>query len=84
MKEDSSANDGEPKIQRARPTKLIGVHCSAKLVNAIDRFIADQYDTMKRPEAIRKILIESLAERNYFKKESAAWVATASSEPNNN
>lgn len=48
---------------------LIGVHCSMKLTNAIDAFIADHFNMMKRPEAIRKILVESLAEKGYLQRD---------------
>lgn len=52
----------------ARKSNLIGVHCSPKLVDGIDEFIKDQYDLMKRPEAIRKILTEYLGGKGYLLK----------------
>lgn len=55
-------------MRSARKSVLIGVHCSPKLVQALDDYIEDQYHSMKRPEAIRKLLIEVLA-GNYLQRE---------------
>lgn len=56
-----------------KPTKvksvLIGVHCQLALADAIDDYISDNFNMMKRPEAIRSILIESLAAKGYLQRE---------------
>ncbi len=52
----------------SRKSVLIGVHCSPKLSKALDDYISDQYDLMKRPEAIRKILTDWLAANDYIAK----------------
>lgn len=51
-----------------RKSVLIGVHCSPKLTQAVDDYIRDQYDIMKRPEAIRKILTDWLGANGYMPK----------------
>ena len=58
-----------------RKSTLVGVHCSAKMAAAIDEYIADQYDLMLRPEAIRKILTEWLGAHGYLGKNSNGFVA---------
>lgn len=51
-----------------KKTILVGVHCSDSMVDALDRFIADQYSPMPRPEAIRLILIDVLGKSDYLKR----------------
>lgn len=45
---------------------LIGVHCTPKMVDQIERFISTlEYDEMTRPEAIRLILKRYLKEKGF-------------------
>ncbi len=55
-------------VSSSRKSVLIGVHCSPKLSQALDNYISDQYDLMKRPEAIRKILTDWLGANEYMPK----------------
>ena len=55
-------------VSPSRKSVLIGVHCSPKLSQALDNYINDQYDLMKRPEAIRKILTDWLGANGYMPK----------------
>ena len=52
--------------QNEKKTILIGVHCPDSMVEALDRFISDQYVAMPRPEALRLILAEVLGKSNYL------------------
>lgn len=73
-----SDDTGLEKSQTAsgrRKSTLVGVHCSAKMAAAIDEYIADQYDLMLRPEAIRKILTEWLGAHGYLGKNSNGLTA---------
>lgn len=50
-----------------RKSKLIGVHCTPKLVSAIEQFISAEQDEMTRPEAIRRIVRRYLVQAGHYK-----------------
>ena len=52
--------------QNEKKTVLVGVHCPDSMIEALDRFIADQYMAIPRPEALRLILADVLGESNYL------------------
>ncbi|MEY4697426.1 MAG: hypothetical protein RIT14_1854 [Pseudomonadota bacterium] len=63
--EENSAVYGTP-AAREKKAVLIGVHCSAKLVAAVNAYMADQPDDMTRPQAIRTIVAKWLRAEGYL------------------
>lgn len=54
---------------RGRPRKdsdQFGIRLDRDVINAIDQFILDEPDNPKRPEAIRRLLRESLEKLGYL------------------
>ena len=52
---------------RTKKSVLIGVHCTPRLADAIDRYIEAELEDIKRPEAIRQILKRWLMSNGYYK-----------------
>lgn len=52
---------------RTKKSVLIGVHCTPRLAESIDRYIEAELEDIKRPEAIRQILKRWLVSNGYFK-----------------
>lgn len=52
---------------RTKKSVLIGVHCTPRLAEAIDRYIEAELEDIKRPEAIRQILKRWLVSNGYYK-----------------
>jgi len=52
---------------RTRKSVLIGLHCTPRLAEAVDRYIEAELEDIKRPEAIRQILKRWLMANGYFK-----------------
>ena len=61
----------EDQVQAARATarksKLIGVHCTPRLVAAVENYIVAEQDEISRPEAIRQILRRYLIQNGHYK-----------------
>lgn len=51
----------------ARKSKLIGVHCTQRLVDAVENYIEAEKGEMTRPEAIRQILRRWLIQNGHYK-----------------
>lgn len=65
LAEENSALYGTPAV-RDKKAVLIGVHCSSKLVTAVNAYMADQPDEMSRPQAIRTIVAKWLRAEGYL------------------
>lgn len=53
-------------FHRPVKSKLIGVHCTARMVDAIERYIEQDQGEMSRPEAIRQILRQFLLSKGLY------------------
>ena len=56
---------GRPRLS-FRKSNLIGVRMSPSLAAALEEFILDQHEVMSRPEAVRRLVCEWLAAKNYL------------------
>jgi hypothetical protein len=54
-------------LVRTRKTKLIGVHCTERMVSALERYIQEEHQEITRPEAIRQIMRTWLISAGYYK-----------------
>jgi hypothetical protein len=54
-------------LVRTRKTKLIGVHCTERMVSAIERYIQAECQEITRPEAIRQIVRAWLISAGHYK-----------------
>lgn len=63
---EASSAAGPQKSAKVNKSKLIGVHCTQRMVTALDRFIAEEHDEISRPEAIRQILRRWLTQSGYY------------------
>lgn len=59
--------DDRVHLSRPRKSKLIGVHCTERMVAAIERYIVEEQQEISRPEAIRQILRNWLMAAGYYK-----------------
>lgn len=59
--------DDQVQLTRSRKSKLIGVHCTERMVAAIERYIVEEQQEISRPEAIRQILRNWLIASGYYK-----------------
>jgi hypothetical protein len=59
--------DEQVQLVRTRKTKLIGVHCTERMVSAIERYIQEERQEITRPEAIRQIIRTWLMSAGYYK-----------------